>query len=90
MTTDEGDARKVLDKATEAVRDAAVAVQATSESIVHAINERHRSDGVFARLCSRSRSLWCWTHLGPKDSAVKKPACHRRIRSSARIAMMAT
>lgn len=46
MTTQEGDPRGVLDKATDAVRGATETVQATSESITEAIEDSRRPGGV--------------------------------------------
>lgn len=55
MTMDRNDPRTVVDKATEAVRDATGAVQATSESIASAINESRRPGDVLGQLTRLTR-----------------------------------
>jgi len=55
MSTNENDSRTVLDRATEAVQDAAEAVQKTTESIAGAIENRRRPGGVLDQLMRITR-----------------------------------
>ena len=50
MTTNENDPPSAFDKATDAVRGATEAVQATSQSIAAAIGESRQDDGVLNKL----------------------------------------
>jgi len=61
MSPDESDPRRMLNNATDAVRDASAAVQATSDSIARAINERQRSIGLLDQLIR-------WTRQAPLGS----------------------
>jgi hypothetical protein len=55
MTTDEGDHRTTLEKATEAVRGVTETVQATSHSIAGAIDESRRPGRLLDQLVRLTR-----------------------------------
>jgi hypothetical protein len=55
MIIDESDSKTVLDKATEAVRNAAEAVQSTTETFAGAIEEDRRTGGIFHQLVRFTR-----------------------------------
>ena len=55
MIIDNSDSKTVLDKATEAVRDAAAAVQSTTETFAGAVEEDRQSGGIFYQLARFTR-----------------------------------